>query len=36
MHTEVPRIDAGLVERLVAEQFPDWADLPVREVDHQG
>lgn len=36
MHTEVPRIDAGLVERLVAEQFPDWADLPVHEVDHQG
>ncbi|TCL88310.1 aminoglycoside phosphotransferase (APT) family kinase protein [Curtobacterium sp. PhB142] len=36
MHTEVPRIDAALVERLVAAQFPEWRDLPVREVDHQG
>jgi aminoglycoside phosphotransferase (APT) family kinase protein len=31
-----PDIDAGLVERLLAEQFPDWAALPVREVEHQG
>ncbi|WP_248704336.1 aminoglycoside phosphotransferase family protein [Curtobacterium sp. MWU13-2055] len=36
MHTEVPRIDAALVERLVATQFPEWNGLPVREVDHQG
>lgn len=38
MHTEVPRprIDAALVERLVAAQFPEWAGLPVREVDPQG
>lgn len=25
-------IDVSLVERLVAEQFPEWADLPVRPV----
>lgn len=36
MHTEVPSIDAALVRRLVASQFPEWADLPVRAVDHQG
>ncbi|MBA8989561.1 aminoglycoside phosphotransferase (APT) family kinase protein [Curtobacterium pusillum] len=38
MHTEVPRpqIDAALVERLVAAQFPQWAGLPVHEVDPQG
>ncbi|ROP75008.1 aminoglycoside phosphotransferase family protein [Curtobacterium sp. PhB115] len=36
MHTDVPRIDAALVERLIAAQFPEWADLPVREVDPQG
>ncbi len=29
-------ITAGLVARLVAEQFPRWADLPVRPVDHDG
>lgn len=36
MHTEVPSIDDALVRRLVASQFPEWAPLPVREVDHQG
>jgi aminoglycoside phosphotransferase (APT) family kinase protein len=38
MHTEVPRprIDAALVERLVAVQFPQWSGLPVQEVDPQG
>ncbi|PCN47822.1 acetyltransferase [Curtobacterium sp. 'Ferrero'] len=36
MHADVPRIDAGLVRRLVREQFPAWAQLPVREVAHQG
>lgn len=36
MHNDVPRIDADLVRRLVAAQFPRWADLPVREVEHQG
>jgi len=29
-------IDAGLVSALVAEQFPDLADLPVRPVARQG
>ena len=36
MHTDVPRIDDALVERLIAAQFPEWAGLPVREVDPQG
>ena len=38
VHTDVPRprIDAALVERLVAAQFPQWAGLPVREVEEQG
>ncbi|MBF4584090.1 aminoglycoside phosphotransferase family protein [Curtobacterium sp. VKM Ac-2865] len=31
-----PPIDAALVERLVAEQFPAWSGLPVHEVDVQG
>lgn len=29
-------IDPSLVSTLVAEQFPQWQDLPVREVDRQG
>lgn len=29
-------INASLVSRLVAEQFPQWRALPVREVDRQG
>lgn len=32
----VHEIDAALVARLVAEQFPAWADLPVRAADPQG
>lgn len=36
MSADAPRIDADLVRRLVATQFPDWAGLPVREVAHQG
>ena len=31
-----PRIDATLVQRLVAEQFPQWSDLPVRPVERSG
>jgi aminoglycoside phosphotransferase (APT) family kinase protein len=31
-----PIIDESLVRRLVAAQFPQWADLPVRPVSHQG
>ncbi|MEV4120219.1 aminoglycoside phosphotransferase family protein [Micromonospora sp. NPDC049645] len=30
------RIDTTLVRRLVAEQFPRWADLPVRPVEVDG
>jgi len=30
------RIDAALVGRLVAAQFPQWADLPVRPVAQRG
>jgi len=30
------RIDAGLVQRLLAGQFPQWADLPVRTVPGAG
>lgn len=29
-------IDAGLVRRLIAAQFPQWADLPVRPVAVEG
>jgi len=29
-------IDAELARRLVARQFPQWADLPVTEVSRQG
>jgi aminoglycoside phosphotransferase (APT) family kinase protein len=29
-------IDAGLVSRLVAAQFPHWSDLPVRPVEVDG
>lgn len=31
-----PVIDTGLVTRLIAGQFPQWAHLPVRPVDPQG
>ncbi|WP_190134462.1 aminoglycoside phosphotransferase family protein [Streptomyces longispororuber] len=31
-HAAVPRIDTTLVRRLVAAQFPHWADLPVERV----
>lgn len=29
-------VDAPLVERLIATQFPQWAGLPVREVENAG
>lgn len=32
----IPDINAGLVQRLVADQFPRWADLPVRPVEFGG
>ncbi|MFI6241565.1 hypothetical protein ACIBEF_16980 [Micromonospora sp. NPDC050795] len=30
------RIDTALVRRLVAEQFPRWAELPIRPVEVGG
>ena len=30
------RADVGLVRRLVATQFPQWADLPIRRVANEG
>jgi len=36
MHADEVRIDAALVRRLVATQFPRWADLPVRPVEFGG
>ncbi len=29
-------VDTDLVHRLVADQFPEWADLPIRPVAHGG
>ena len=29
-------VDVPLVQRLVATQFPQWADLPIRAVDNDG
>ncbi|MGH1549216.1 aminoglycoside phosphotransferase family protein [Leifsonia poae] len=31
-----PHIDAALVRRLVDEQFPEWRELPIRPVEHDG
>ncbi|MEW2414757.1 aminoglycoside phosphotransferase family protein [Streptomyces sp. NPDC046866] len=36
MHADEPDIDAALVRRLVAAQFPHWAGLPVKPVDSVG
>lgn len=36
MHADEADIDAPLVRRLVAAQFPRWADLPVDPVDSSG
>lgn len=36
MHADEVHIDAALVRRLLAKQFPQWADLPVREVRSTG
>jgi len=36
MHTDELQIDVTLVRRLVAEQFPQWADLPLRRVQPDG
>lgn len=41
MDADIPRderlaVDADLVRKLVAEQFPQWADLPIRQVAVNG
>jgi aminoglycoside phosphotransferase (APT) family kinase protein len=36
MHEDELSIDQSLVERLVAAQFPQWADLPVRHASSAG
>lgn len=36
MHADEPDIDADLVARLLAEQLPDWAGLPVEAVPSAG
>jgi aminoglycoside phosphotransferase (APT) family kinase protein len=36
MHADEVDVDAGLVRRLVAAQFPDWARLPVEPVEPRG
>jgi aminoglycoside phosphotransferase (APT) family kinase protein len=36
MHADEEAVDAGLVARLVASAFPDWADLPLTPVEPWG
>ncbi|MFC0431184.1 aminoglycoside phosphotransferase family protein [Kutzneria buriramensis] len=36
MHADEIDIDSGLVRRLLAAQFPHWADLPIERVDSSG
>lgn len=36
LHADEPAIDAALVRRLLAEQFPRWAELPLAEFDSPG
>jgi aminoglycoside phosphotransferase (APT) family kinase protein len=36
MHPEKFPIDVSLVSRLVATQFPEWANLPIRPVECGG
>jgi aminoglycoside phosphotransferase (APT) family kinase protein len=36
MHVDELEIDAALVRRLLAEQFPDWAGLPLRRIEPAG
>jgi aminoglycoside phosphotransferase (APT) family kinase protein len=36
MHADELRIEEALVRRLLAAQFPRWADLPVRRVEPSG
>ena len=34
-HDKIP-IDVPLVQRLIAEQFPEWADLAIKPVEFSG
>ncbi len=36
MQSEKIGIDASLVQRLIAAQFPQWHDLPIRPVGGRG
>jgi aminoglycoside phosphotransferase (APT) family kinase protein len=36
MHADELELDAGLVRRLLAEQFPEWAGLPVSRLSSSG
>jgi aminoglycoside phosphotransferase (APT) family kinase protein len=36
MHADELEIDAGLVGRLLAAQFPQWADRPIERVPSSG
>jgi len=36
MHTDEIELDEAFVRRLIAAQFPDWADLPLRRVEPSG
>jgi aminoglycoside phosphotransferase (APT) family kinase protein len=36
MHADELEIDEALVQRLLAAQFPEWADLPLRRVEPSG
>jgi aminoglycoside phosphotransferase (APT) family kinase protein len=36
MHSDELQIDEALVRRLLAAQFPEWADLPLRRVEPSG
>ena len=34
-HDKIP-INVSLVQRLIAEQFPQWADLEIKPVEFSG
>jgi aminoglycoside phosphotransferase (APT) family kinase protein len=36
VHADEVATDAALVRRLLAAQFPDWADLPIERVPSAG
>src|SRR3954463_14133125 len=36
MHADEPELDEALGRRLLAEQFPEWADFPLRRIEPSG